>query len=63
MGLIKKAANSFMNIANEKLTVTKTVNELLFEGYSDELLKLASKLPISGLKYDKFGWFYSVGSI
>ncbi len=44
--------------------ISKNVSELLFEGYSDPLLDLASHLP-PGINlpipdYDKFGWFYSV---
>lgn len=43
------------------LFVNKTVGELLFDGYEDELLSIAQ---MSGAKtrvpMDKFGWFYKV---
>lgn len=45
--------------------ITKTVSQLLFEGYEDPLLDLADKIPPAlGIEipqgYDKFGWFYNV---
>ena len=52
-----------MKTPNE-VFISKNVSELLFEGYSDPLLDLASHLPenisISIPDYDKFGWFYDV---
>lgn len=43
-----------------RLTVTKTVRELLFNGYNDTLLTFLKKYPLPGVKlppFDKFGWF------
>ncbi|XP_012253552.2 protein croquemort-like isoform X2 [Athalia rosae] len=42
------------------LFTTKTVRELLFEGYDDQLLDFARKLNMSrfNIPFDKFGWFY-----
>jgi len=41
------------------LYLTKNVQELLFDGYEDPLLDLASHLPPGTVPpYDKFGWFY-----
>ncbi|CAG5108740.1 Similar to crq: Protein croquemort (Drosophila melanogaster) [Cotesia congregata] len=37
------AVNSVLKILNESRTVTKTVGELLFDGYDDELLELVHK--------------------
>ncbi|PSN44095.1 hypothetical protein C0J52_07656 [Blattella germanica] len=44
----------------EPLYVTKTVGQLMFDGYEDELLNITSKLNISqfSVPLDKFGWFY-----
>ncbi|KAF4527839.1 hypothetical protein B566_EDAN014640, partial [Ephemera danica] len=41
--------------------VTKTVRELLFDGYEDPLISLAGKLPALAkidIPFDRFGWFY-----
>ena len=41
--------------------ITKPVRELLFDGYDDMLLSIASWLgPKSDIPMDKFGWFYKV---
>jgi len=44
----------------EPLFVTKTVGQLMFEGYEDELLNITSKLkvPEFSVPFDKFGWYY-----
>jgi hypothetical protein len=46
----------------EPLFVTKTVSQLMFEGYEDELLNITSMLNVSDFKvpFDKFGWYYPV---
>jgi hypothetical protein len=46
----------------EPLFVTKTVGQLMFEGYEDELLNITSALNVSEfhVPFDKFGWFYPV---
>ncbi|XP_039285237.1 protein croquemort [Nilaparvata lugens] len=47
---------------SQKVHVVKTVNELLFKGYSDRLLDIARQMPkFGGVKvpFDKFGWFYT----
>lgn len=46
----------------EPMFVTKTVSQLMFEGYEDELLNITAKLNISDFQVpmDKFGWFYPV---
>lgn len=61
--IVKLAVNGLLKFTGEKLTVTRTVDELLFKGYNDRLLSIASKLEkfnITVLPYDKFGWFYQV---
>ncbi|XP_072760757.1 protein croquemort isoform X1 [Anoplolepis gracilipes] len=57
--LIRKMTNEFMVRLGETLILTKSVNELLFEGYNDTLLKIAKKMNATGLPYTKFGWFYA----
>lgn len=44
----------------EQIAITKTVNELLFTGYDDLLLKLAVELKLTDLPYEKFAFFYAV---
>jgi hypothetical protein len=46
----------------EPMFVTKTVGQLMFEGYEDELLNITARLNISDFQvpFDKFGWFYPV---
>ncbi|XP_014213282.1 protein croquemort-like isoform X2 [Copidosoma floridanum] len=43
----------------EKLTVTKTVGQFLFDGYEDPLLDAATQAKLKLIPFDKFGWFYS----
>jgi hypothetical protein len=46
----------------EPLFVTKTVGQLMFDGYEDELLNLTAALNVSEfhIPFEKFGWFYPV---
>ncbi|XP_057325256.1 protein croquemort-like isoform X2 [Microplitis mediator] len=54
------AVNSVLKILNETQTITKTVRELLFDGYHDELLELVNKLNVTkDLPFSRFGWFYN----
>lgn len=48
--------------AKIQLPVTKTVRELLFDGYDDPLLDLLNLIKNStfNIPFDKFGWFYAV---
>lgn len=51
-------ANALMEMFSVKLTVTKTVGELLFDGYSDPFLSFIKKMPISNTPpFSRFGWF------
>ncbi|KAF5287578.1 hypothetical protein FQA39_LY15855 [Lamprigera yunnana] len=55
--LISKLLNKF----NEKLYVTKSVQELLFDGYEDPILSdiaSISKLAGTDFFFKKMGWFY-----
>lgn len=51
-----------MERLGEKLILTKSVNELIFEGYNDTLLRIARKMKATKLPYDKFAWFYAVSN-
>lgn len=46
-----------------EMSVQKTVDELLFTGYSDAMIDVAIAVPIFGddvkVPFDKFGWFYT----
>jgi len=46
----------------EPMFVTKTVSQLMFEGYEDELLNITTRMNVSDFQvpFDKFGWFYPV---
>jgi hypothetical protein len=46
----------------EPMFVTKTVGQLMFDGYEDELLNITAKLNVSEFKvpFDRFGWYYPV---
>lgn len=45
--------------SNQKLTWTKTVRELLFDGFDNAIQNIASYIP-GFPALDKFGWFYKV---
>lgn len=51
-----------MREKREKLVITKSVRELLFDGYKDPLIDLIRKMNNTGFQipFDKFGWFYAV---
>ncbi|XP_043253594.1 protein croquemort-like isoform X2 [Colletes gigas] len=56
---VLQSSLSFM-LSSSKVHTTKTVNELLFTGYDDPLIKLG-RLMGMGLDvppFNKFGWFY-----
>ncbi|XP_054003182.1 protein croquemort-like [Hylaeus anthracinus] len=56
--VVRDLVDRAMSAVNEKLVITKTVNELLFEGYDDTMLKIARKLNVTKIPMDKFAWFY-----
>lgn len=64
--LRQKGVNVGLKIYNQPLAVTKTVDELLFTGYEDDMITIARDMPgFFGedvqVPFDKFGWFYTVG--
>lgn len=60
--LMKTAINFLIGGNRGPFFITRTVNELLFEGYDDNLLKVirASNDPaFPKIPFDRMGWFYS----
>jgi len=49
-----------LNVNGEKVHVTKTAAELLFDGYEDGMLNLAIGLNDNETPYDKCGYLYMV---
>lgn len=62
--LIRRAVSVLLTEKESSVAIRKTVRELLFDGYEDQLLKLAKDLNITALDipFDKFGWFYQVST-
>lgn len=58
--IVKKAVNLLLKEKEKSLTVTSTVEKLLWFGIDDEMLTALTKLNISNIPYDKFAWFYQV---
>uniref|UniRef100_A0A1I8NNC5 Protein croquemort n=1 Tax=Stomoxys calcitrans TaxID=35570 RepID=A0A1I8NNC5_STOCA len=59
-----RLVNMGLTMYQQEMTVTKTVDELLFTGYSDDMITTARTMTsIFGKKvevpFDKFGWFYT----
>lgn len=53
-----------LKLYGQELSITRTVDEMLFTGYSDDMLDMARAMPLFGkdvdVPFDKFGWFYTV---
>lgn len=54
-----------MREKKEKIFITKSARELLFDGYEDELLDLFKELNVTSINipFKKFGWFVEVSKI
>ncbi|GLV39925.1 scavenger receptor acting in neural tissue and majority of rhodopsin is absent [Carabus blaptoides fortunei] len=57
--IMQRTMSMTMTIS-QKVHITKTVGELLFQGYEEKLIDMGRTLAIPGvtLPFDKFGWFY-----
>ncbi|XP_021916761.1 protein peste-like isoform X2 [Zootermopsis nevadensis] len=58
---IQYTLSSTLLMTGQKVWVTRTVREFMFDGYSDPLLTVATKFPHvtqSRFTADKFAWFY-----
>ena len=61
-GLMDFFFESMLSSINAQVFVNKTAQELLFDGYEDELLSIASM--VGAAEGDgKFGWFYGVSQL
>jgi len=57
--LFKVGFNRLVSLFKSKLFVTKSVRQLVFDGYRDPLLDFAQHLPPGTFPpLEKFGWFY-----
>uniref|UniRef100_A0A1I8M439 CD36 family protein n=1 Tax=Musca domestica TaxID=7370 RepID=A0A1I8M439_MUSDO len=59
-----RMVNMGLSVYQQELSISKTVDELLFTGYSDDMMTTARTMTnIFGKKvevpFDKFGWFYT----
>lgn len=63
----QKSVSIGLNMYEQPMAVTRTVDELLFEGYSDDMIDVAREFPLFGadvpVLFDKFGWFYTVRNL
>lgn len=57
--LVRMGVNALLNLRGGSLFVTKTVGELLFDGYDDPVLDVLRNMedPIVVMPFNKFGWF------
>ena len=63
---MKVMFNEMVNNIDTQIFITKTVTQLLFDGYDDPLLDAASVIKYLvniSIPFDKFGWFYSVSDL
>lgn len=61
---MRKGFSTTLSTLISNIYITKSVGEILFDGYDDTLLDMARSMPFladQGIpNYDKFGWFYMV---
>ncbi|XP_019846775.2 protein peste [Bactrocera dorsalis] len=52
-----------LKLYGQELSITRSVDEMLFTGYSDDMLEMARAMPLFGkdveVPFDRFGWFYT----
>lgn len=57
----QKSLSFLLTSTNRRYYNSKTVDELLFTGYTDSLLTMSKVMPVDDVPaYDRFGWFYMV---
>lgn len=58
----QKSVSLGLSLYNERVHVTKTARELLFEGYEDDMIAFAKEMPdlldAGEIPFDRVGWFY-----
>lgn len=58
-----KGVELSLGFFDQQVALTKTASELLFEGYDDPIITVATEIAkIMGIvvPFDRFGWFYKV---
>ncbi|XP_037960819.1 protein peste-like [Teleopsis dalmanni] len=59
----RKMVDVGLKLYSQEISVIKSVDELLFTGYNDNMIDVARAVPIFGneveVPFDKFGWFYT----
>ncbi|CAL7934544.1 unnamed protein product [Xylocopa violacea] len=55
---VRTLVDRIMRSIEQKLIVTKTVNELLFEGFNDAMLNIVRELNMTKIPMKRFAWFY-----
>lgn len=63
----QKSVSIGLTMYNQRVDITKTASELLFDGYQDDLIDMARLMPTFfgndeaiTVPFDRFGWFYTV---
>ncbi|XP_076239555.1 protein croquemort isoform X2 [Calliopsis andreniformis] len=56
--IVRDIADRVMKVIGEKLIITKTINELLFEGFNDTMLDIARKMKLTKIPMTRFAWFF-----
>lgn len=60
----QKQVSMGLSLYGHKVYVVKKANELLFDGYEDDLISMAATMQDMGMNlnipYKRFGWMYDV---
>ncbi|XP_067623366.1 protein peste-like [Eurosta solidaginis] len=52
-----------LKMYGQEMSIARTIDEMLFTGYEDDMLAMARAMPLFGkdvqVPFDKFGWFYT----
>lgn len=57
----QKSLSFLLSSTSRQVYTRKTVDEMLFAGYSDNLITMGKMMPLGDVPtYDRFGWFYMV---
>ncbi|KAH8412029.1 hypothetical protein KR222_007038 [Zaprionus bogoriensis] len=59
----RKVVDMGLKMYSQQMSITKTIDEMLFTGYNDPMIDVAIAMPLFGdevkVPFDKFGWFYT----
>ena len=60
----KLFVSGFLSLLEKEVYITKTVEELLFEGYQNQILSIGKTLKDWGINVgympERFGWYFNV---